>query len=119
MMLTAYLWPVVREIIKTAVENAQNLIIEGCYIPFGWTNDFEKAYLDNIRYYCLIMSENYIYRHFDDIKKYADIIEKRVDDEWCTLKNVLKDNQTMLELAIKHNVNYILIDDRYETDIDL
>ena len=30
--LTDYLWPIVREIIKTAVENEQNLIVEGCYI---------------------------------------------------------------------------------------
>ncbi|MBO4604281.1 MAG: AAA family ATPase, partial [Clostridiales bacterium] len=29
--LTSYLWPVVREMIKTAVENCQNVIIEGCY----------------------------------------------------------------------------------------
>ena len=31
--LTAYLWPIVREIIRTAIENGQSLIIEGCYIP--------------------------------------------------------------------------------------
>lgn len=31
--LTEYLWPVVREMIKTAIENKQNLIVEGCYIP--------------------------------------------------------------------------------------
>ena len=34
--LTAYLSPVAREIGKTAIENQQNLIIEGCYIPAGW-----------------------------------------------------------------------------------
>lgn len=58
--LTDYLWPIVCEMIKTAIENKQNLIIEGCYIPFDWSRDFEKEYLDNIRYYCLVMSENYI-----------------------------------------------------------
>ena len=111
--LTAYLWPVVREIIKTAIENKQNLIVEGCYVPFDWAKDFEKEYLDNIRYYCLIMSENYIKNHFDDIKKYASIIEKRLDDEWCTLESVLVDNAQNLELAQKHHVPYILIDDAY------
>lgn len=30
--LTNCLWPIVREMIKTAVENEQNLIVEGCYI---------------------------------------------------------------------------------------
>ena len=117
--LTAYLWPVVREIIKTAIENKQNLIVEGCYVPFDWAKDFEKEYLDNIRYYCLILSENYIRNHFDDIKKYACIIEKRLDDESCTLESVLVDNAQILELAKKHKVNHILIDDKYQVDIDL
>lgn len=34
--LTDYLWPIIREIIKTAVENSQNLIVEGCYISPDW-----------------------------------------------------------------------------------
>ena len=117
--LTAYLWPIVREIIKTAIENKQNLIVEGCYVPFDWAKDFEKEYLDNTKYYCLIMSENYIRNHFDDIKKYASIIENRLDDEWCTLESVLADNAQILELAQKHKANHILIDDKYEVDIDL
>ena len=117
--LTAYLWPIIREIIKTAIENKQNLIVEGCYIPFDWTKDFSKEYLDNIRYYCLVMSENYISNHFADIRKYASITENRLNDEWCTLESVRKDNAQVLELAQKHNVNYILIDDKYQVDIDL
>jgi 2-phosphoglycerate kinase len=114
--LTEYLWPIVREIIKTAIENEQNLIIEGCYIPFGYVNDFSKKYLDNIKYYCLVMSENYIKNHFDDIKKYENVIEHRLYDD-CTIENVLSDNKNILELAKKYNVNYILIDDKYEIDI--
>ena len=117
--LTEYLWPIVREMIKTAIENKQNLIVEGCYIPFDWAKDFERDYLDNIKYYCLIMSENYIKNHFDDIKKYANVIENRLDDEWCTMENVLADNLEMLSLGEQHNANYILIDDKYEIDISL
>ncbi|MGN0678091.1 MAG: adenylate kinase [Oscillospiraceae bacterium] len=117
--LTEYLWPIVREIIKTAIENHQNLIVEGCYIPFDWAKDFTKKYLDNIKYYCLVMSENYIRNHFSDIKKYASVIEKRLDDEYCTLESVLDDNARVLELAQKHNSNYYLIDSEYKIDIDL
>lgn len=117
--LTAYLWPIVREMIKTAIENKQNLIVEGCYIPFEWQKDFEKDYLDNIRYYCLVMSEEYIKNHFDDIKKFANIVENRLDDEGCTLQSVLNDNAKFLQLAKKHNVSYLLINDRYEIDIVL
>ena len=114
--LTSYLWPIVREMVKTAIENKQNLIVEGCYIPFGWADDFDKEYLENIRYYCLVMSENYIMNNFDDIKAYENVIESRLDDD-CTLESVLKDNAEILSLVQKHNLNYILIDDKYEIDI--
>ena len=117
--LTAYLWPIVREMIKTAIENKQNLIVEGSYIPFDWANDFDQEYLDFIRYYCLVMSEGYIRNHFDNIKKYANVIENRLDDEWCTLESVLADHAEVLALVQKHKVNYILVDDKYEINIDV
>ena len=116
--LTDYLWPIVREMIKTAIENDQNLIVEGCYIPFDWSKDFEKDYLENIRYYCLVMSEKYIRNHFSDIKRYANVVENRLDDSYCTLESVLEDNARYLELARQHKVNYVLIDNAYEIDLD-
>ena len=117
--LTAYLWPIVREMIKTAIENKQNLIFEGCYIPFDWQNEFDSEYLESIKYFCLVMSEKYIRNHFNNIKKYANAIENRLDDEWCTMESVLADNAEVLALAKRHNSNYILIDDHYEIKIDL
>lgn len=117
--LTDYLWPIVCGMIKTAIENNQNLIVEGCYIPFDWSEDFTEEYREHIRYYCLVMSEEYIRNHFGDIKNYANVIEHRLDDEWCTLESVLKENSHFFELAVRYNVNYILIDDKYEMDIPL
>ena len=117
--LTEYLWPIVCEMIKTAIENKQNLIIEGCYIPFDWQKDFDSEYLENIKYFCLVMSEKYIKNHFADIKKYANVIENRLDDKWCTMESVLADNAEVLALAKKHNANFILIDDQYEINIEL
>lgn len=116
--LTKYLWPIVCEIIKTAIENEQNLIVEGCYIPFDWEMSFEKEYLGSIRYCCLVMSEAYIRNHFDDIKQYANVIEKRLEDDGCTMESVLKDNMKYLELAQKHHVNYVLMDEKYEIDAE-
>ena len=116
--LTEYLWPIVREMIKTAIENKQNLIVEGCYIPFDWQKDFNSEYLENIRYYCLVMSEKYIKNHFADIKKYANVIENRIDDE-CTMESVLSDNADVLSLAKEYGVNYILIEDAYEINIEV
>lgn len=117
--LTAYLWPIVREMIKTAIENKQNLIVEGCYIPFDWAKDFEPEYLENIKYFCLVLSENYIKKHFADIKEYANVIEERLDDTWCTLESVLEDNANVLVLAKRYDVPYVLIEDVYEINIEL
>ena len=117
--LTDYLWPIVREMIKTTIENQQNLIVEGCYIPFTWAKDFDAVYLKNIKYYCLVMSEGYISNHFSEIKKYANIVETRMDDEGCTMENVLRENFKVWEQCQKHQVNYLLIDEEYQVDIEL
>lgn len=116
--LTKYLWPIVCEMIKTAIENNQNLIVEGCYIPFDWEKSFSAGYLPQIHYVCLVMSERYIRRHFDDIKKYAGVIEERLDDGYCTLQNVLRDNASVMQRAQEYGVNYCLIDDDYVIDTD-
>ncbi len=117
--LTEYLWPIVCEMIKTAIENKQNLTVEGCYIPFDWQRYFSEKYLSEIRYYCLVMSCDYIKNCFDDIKKYADVIEKRLYGESFTMKNAIEDNSEVYALAREYNVNYILIDKEYMIDIDL
>ncbi len=117
--LTAYLWPIVREMIKTAIENEQNLIVEGCYIPFDYVADFDEAYLRHIRYRCLVMSERYIRAHFEDIQRYASVIEQRLDDSDCTIENVLRDNAAVLEAAKAHGVRYIYIDDSYDVEFEL
>ena len=82
--LTTYLWPIVREMIKTAVENRQNLIVEGCYVPFDWRKDFVEEYLPSIRFICLAMTERYIDVHLDEIKAHASDIECRLDDSGIT-----------------------------------
>ena len=116
--LTDFLWPIVREIVKTVIENRQNLIVEGCYIPFDWKKDFSDEYRKDIRGYCLVMSESYIRTHFSDIKKFANAIENRLDDKDCTLDNVLEDNAHNLSLTKENGIDYILIDSEYKIDIE-
>lgn len=110
--LTPYLWNIVKEMVKTAIENKQNLIVEGCYIPFDWKKDFDAEYLKQIQYYCLIMTEKYIENHFDDIRKFENVIESRKDDD-LTKENLIKDNTYNLEMCRKHGCNYILIENTY------
>lgn len=116
--LTGYLWPIVREMVKTAIENGQNLIVEGCYIPFDWAKDFEERYLRNIQYRCLIMSEGYIRENFSRIKNFANAIETRLDDSDCTAEDLLRDNVEALELCRAHGLDYIWIDGAYPANLD-
>lgn len=116
--LTNYLWPIVREMIKTAIENEQNLIVEGCYIPFDWQNHFDEKYLEQIKYYCLVMSKKYIENNFANIKKYANKIENRLDDN-CSIEDILEDNTHYLQMAKKYGLNYVLINEQYKIEIDL
>ena len=100
-------------------ENGQNLVIEGAYIPFNWKEDFDKEYLKEIKYYCLVMSETYTNNHFNQIKKYANIVEKPPDDSWCTKESVLEENTHNFEMCKRYGCNYILIDKAYCIDIEL
>ena len=111
--LTDYLWPIVREMVKTAVENGQNLIVEGCYIPFDWRKSFEESYLVHIRCQFLIMSRRYIENHFDDIRDHANAIERRLDDSWLNPEDLIRDNEWNLEQCRKFGCDYVLIDEEY------
>ena len=112
--LTDYLWPIVREMVKTAIENKQNLIVEGCYIPFDWKKDFDKEYLENIRYICLVMSKRYIEDHFADIQGYASVIECRLDDSDLCKEELIAENERNLSHCVAHQCDYISIDASYD-----
>lgn len=111
--LTEYLWPIVREMVKTAIENKQNLIVEGCYIPFDWKKDFDKAYLESIQYVCLVMSRQYIENHFAAVQGYANVIENRLDDSDLNKEDLIAENAYNLAQCHAYNLPYILIDREY------
>ena len=112
--LTDYLWPIVREMIKTAIENHQNLIVEGCYIPFDWAESFDESYLKQIRYCCLIMTDEYIEKHFDEICSHACDMEHRLDDSGLTRGQLLQDNREHLNGCRRYGLPYVLIDKNYD-----
>lgn len=112
--LTEYLWPIVRELVKTAIENNQNLIVEGCYIPFDWAHSFEKQYWEQIRYICLVMSAPYIQTHFDEICAHANDAEQRLDDSDLTAEWLIEENRNNLQLCKKFGCQYHLIDEDYD-----
>ena len=112
--LTAYLWPIIREMVKTAVENKQNLIVEGCYIPPDWRKGFDARYLPDIRFVCLAMSEDYIERHFDEILRHESEIEARLTAADCSPEALKADNRRYMEAFRRAGEWVLLIEDDYE-----
>ena len=117
--LTAYLWPIVAEMVKTAIENRQNLIVEGCYIPMDWQKSFDGEYLPHIRHICLVMTEDYIRTHYADIMAHASDVEARMDDSDCTVESLLEDNREVLHRCREYGVEPLLIDREYGVDVEL
>lgn len=117
--LTTYLWSIVKEMIKTVIENNQNIIIEGCYIPFDWKKDFSQKYLNEIKFYCLIMTAEYINNNFSDILNCENAIEKRLNSADVDLNDLIKDNENNFKLCEKYGLNYVLIDKNYDFKIKL
>ena len=115
--LTEYLWPIVREMIKTAIENRQNLIVEGCYVPFDWRRDFDERYLPSIRFICLSMSEEYIDSHFEQIKEHAFDIEARLDDDYCTAERMKRENRRIAAAFRDAGEQVAIIEEDYEETI--
>ena len=115
--LTTYLWPIVREMIKTAIENRQNLIVEVCYIPFDWRKDIDEEYLRDISFICLAMTEKYIDAHFDEIKNHASDIEARLDDSVCTADWIKEENRRIIKGFESAGELIDLIDSSYEQTI--
>ena len=115
--LTEYLWPIVREIVKTAIENRQNLIVEGCYIPFGWRRDFDEQYLSSIRFICLAMSERYIENHYGEIIGYESEIETRLINTDCTMDSLKADNKSIINGFQHVGEQIVLIDSDYKRTI--
>ena len=116
--LTDYLWPIIRETIKTVIENKQSLIVEGCYIPYEWRKDFSEEYLSEIRFICLAFSEEYIKSNFDDIRNHGSDIEKRIDDSDCTTEWLVEENEKCINGFQDAGETVVIIENNYEQTTD-
>lgn len=88
-------------------------MVEGCYIPFNWRQDFDERYLPSIRFICLAMTDEYINSHFDEIKEHASDIESRLDDSSCTIQNLKADNQAYIHGCQENGEQVTYIDSSF------
>ncbi len=115
--LTAYLWPIVREMIKTAIENNQDMIVEGCYVPFDWATGFDDFYLSRIRFVCLCMTDSFIDANITAIRLHESDVESR--GEVCPDAETLKRDNAVYREGFGETPGAVtLIGDDYEGTIE-
>ena len=108
--LTEYLWPIVREMIKTCIENSQNQIVEGCYIPLNFQQDLPEQYREQVRFLCLILHPDYIRSHYGEILKYENAVEHRLPlGEPPSLQELVEENQALLDACAQKNLPHLVI----------
>ncbi|MBR4749323.1 MAG: adenylate kinase [Abditibacteriota bacterium] len=112
-LLTGYLWPLLREMIKTAIENRQSLTVEGCYVPFDWRKDLEPEYLRHVRFVCLALTAEYIDARYEDIVRHACDIEARLTPS-PSRDALAADNRAYIEGFRRAGERVALIDSDWE-----
>lgn len=116
--LTFKLWPIVKGIVMTNIENRQNIIIEGCYIPPEQVNDFETEYLRHIIPFFIGFSKNYLDKHFDSIIDHRSEIEyKKIDDYFTNKENFIRSHLEVMKRCKESNVKYFEINENYTEEI--
>jgi 2-phosphoglycerate kinase len=110
-----FLWPYAAELIKTAIENDQNMIVEGCYIPSEWREQFDETYLKDIKCFFITMSEQYLRDNFDSVVGFGSVIENRGDEE-VDLERLINCSKEFKSEATEFDIPVIEITDKYDID---
>jgi len=86
-------------------------------VPFYWRQDFDEQYIRSIQFICLAMSDEYIDTHFDEIKEHGSEIEARLDDSFCTIEEVKRDNRKIIDGYYKSGEKVEIIQEDFEGTI--
>lgn len=110
-----FLWPYLSEYIKTAIENDQNLILEGCYIPENFRDSFSEEYLKEIKAVYIVMSEEYLRNNFKLVIDTASVIEKRLEDD-SKLERLIMCSKEFKHLGMENDIPIVEIDKTYDVE---
>lgn len=116
--IASEMWPILKGMIMTCVENRQHMIIEGCYFLPELIRSLDASYLREVHLFYLIFKADYIRRHFESkIITHRSVIEQRLYDETRPLTQVIAEHEKIRQLCLLNDVTYFEIEDDYETEI--
>ncbi len=109
------LWPIIREMIKTNIENNHSAIFEGFQILPQNLDDFSEEYQSQILPIFLCFSPGYLENRYDQITKYRSVIETRSDvDDISRIKIV---NYEVIDRCLASSKKFYSIKNDYESEI--
>ena len=112
------MWPVIKGLIMTNIENDHSLILEGFQLLPHLVRDFPAAYLDQTLPVFLLFSEDYIRGNFDEgIMKNRSAVERRGDIDDITAEKMVIDTVRLREQCIKHEVTFFEIKNDFEAEM--
>lgn len=112
------LWPVIKGIIMTNIENGQSIIIEGCYLPPESIKNFEAEYLNQIIAVYIGFSKNYLDKHFiSGIIEHRSEIEQRDIDDYMNPDNFIKLHTQLKARCEMNHAQFFEINDNYEEEM--
>lgn len=118
-LIAGELWPIIKGIIMTVIENQQNLIIEGSYLLPQNILELHSYYLKDIISFYIIFSDKYIKENFEsEIIAHRCEIESRIYNEDRTIEQFILEHKNLKSLCKINKANYFEINNSYETEIE-
>lgn len=112
------IWPIIKGIIMTAIENHQNVIIEGAYIKPEYLLEFDAHYKKHIVPIFLCFSQTYINHHYESrILGHRNVIENRLYNETRDITFFLESHERLINACLLNKQTFFLVDDSYEKTI--
>lgn len=113
------LWPIIKGIIMTAIENNQSIIVEGAYIKPEYLLEFDGEYKKHIVPIFLCFTRAYINLHFEsDIIGHRSIIENRLYNETRDITFFIESHEKLAKACRCHNQTFFQVDASYDLTIN-
>ncbi len=109
------LWGVLKGIVDTCLENRQNLVLEGCYLPPEQVKQYDRADLAAVY---LAFSEAYIRAQFAQIIGYENAIETRKFPGDLDREPFIRQNAKLRDACAAAGVPCFVIQDDYEQALE-
>lgn len=114
--IESILWPILKGIVETNIENNQNIIIEGCYLLPQRIKELDEYYLNQVIPIFMGFSKNYIENCMDKIIAHRSDIENRGYSEERSMSQFVSENEKLKALCNEHSFRFFEITEDYEKD---